>query len=132
MNKVFLTGRLTKNPEIRVAETCKVAKYTLAVEKLVKRPNEHEADFIRCVSFGRNAEITEQYMKKGMKVAIFGRIQTGSYINAEGQKVYTTDIVVESQEFCEKRTDGQAGPVPSAADGYPNVPDEIMENMPFN
>ena len=105
MNKIILTGRLTRDPEIRYSQQTNtaVARYTLAVDRLVKRDGEPQADFLRCVTFGKTAEFAEQYLQQGIKIAVTGHIQTGSYTNRDGQKVYTTDVVVESQEFCESK-----------------------------
>lgn len=106
MNKVVLMGRLTRNPDIRYSQgersTC-VARYTLAVNRRFKREGEADADFISCVAFGRQGEFAERYLKQGTKIAISGRIQTGSYTNREGVKVYTTDVIVEDQEFAESK-----------------------------
>ena len=107
MNKVILMGRLTRDPDIRYSNgenSTAVARYTLAVDRRFKREGENEtADFISCVVFGRSAEFAEKYLRKGTKIAVTGRIQTGSYTNREGQKVYTTDVIVEEQEFCEPK-----------------------------
>lgn len=152
MNKVILMGRLTRDPEVRYSQgenATAVARYTLAVDRRFKRDNDQQtADFINCVAFGRAGEFAEKYFHKGIKIAITGRIQTGSYTNQEGQKVYTTDVVVEEQEFAESKavSDAQAGgfqpggyqpagrPAPSAAvgDGFMNIPDGIDEELPFN
>ena len=143
MNKVMLMGRLTKDPEVRTGESTTVAKYTLAVNRKFKKDGEPTADFIPCVVFGRSAEFTEKYFRKGMQVAISGRIQTGSYTNKDGQKVYTTDVVVEEQEFAESKSaaSGETAaytpsrPEPSAAagDGFMNIPDGVEdEGLPFN
>ncbi|MCI9174106.1 MAG: single-stranded DNA-binding protein [Lachnospiraceae bacterium] len=147
MNKVILMGRLTRDPEVRYSQgesATAVARYTLAVDRRFKRDNDQQtADFINCVAFGRAGEFAEKYFHKGIKIAITGRIQTGSYTNQEGQKVYTTDVVVEEQEFAESKaaSDSQAGgfqpvgrPAPSAAvgDGFMNIPDGIDEELPFN
>ena len=135
MNKVILTGRLTRDPEIRYTQNdTAVARYTLAVDRMFKREGEQSADFIRCVAFGRPAEFAEQYLCKGIKIAVTGRIQTGSYTNRDGQKVYTTDVVAESQEFCERKADS---PAPSAQpafdpDRFMDIPDGIDEGLPFN
>ena len=114
MNKVILMGRLTRNPDIRYSQgersTC-VARYTLAVDRRFRRDGDQDADFISCVAFGRQGEFAEKYLKQGIKIAITGRIQTGSYINREGNKVYTTDVIVEDQEFAESK---------SASAGYGN------------
>ena len=102
MNKVVLMGRLTRNPDVRYSQgekaTC-VARYTLAVNRRFRRDGEQDADFINCVAFGRQGEFAEKYMKQGTKIVISGRIQTGSYTNRDGVKVYTTDVVVEEQDF---------------------------------
>ena len=106
MNKVVLMGRLTRNPDIRYSQgersTC-VARYTLAVNRRFRREGDQEADFINCVAFGRQGEFAEKYLKQGTKIVISGRIQTGSYVNREGNKVYTTDVVVEEQDFAESK-----------------------------
>lgn len=107
MNKVILMGRLTRDPEIRYTNsensTC-IANYTLAVDRRFKRQGEEQtADFIRCVAMGRGGEFAEQYLHQGIKIVVEGRIQTGGYTNRDGQKVYTTDVVVESQEFAESK-----------------------------
>ncbi len=102
MNKVILMGRLTKDPEVRYsAEQTAIARYTLAVDR---RTKDASADFIPCVAFGRSAEFAEKYLHKGIKIVIVGRIQTGSYTNRDGQKVYTTDVIVEEQEFAESKS----------------------------
>lgn len=139
MNKVILIGRLTRDPEIRIMQNeqaTAVARYTLAVDRRYKKQGEEQtADFISCVCFGKSAEFAEKYLKKGTKIAIEGRIQTGSYTNTDGVKVYTTDVVVESQEFAEsKQTSGQQAPAPAPTtdnDGFMNVPDGIDEELPF-
>ena len=144
MNKVILIGRLTRDPEVRYSQgeqPMAVARYTLAVDRRFKRESEEQAaDFINCVAFGRTGEFAEKYFRKGIKIAVTGRIQTGSYTNKDGQKVYTTDIVVEDQEFAEsKNTSGGEGnssgsPVSGgmAGDGFMNIPDGINEELPFN
>ena len=137
-------GRLTKNPEIKYAgkdNDMAVARYTLAVNRRYKRDGEQEADFISCVAFDRAAEFAEKYLHQGTKIAVTGRIQTGSYTNRDGQKVYTTDVVIEEQEFAEsKNSAGEGGysqaagrPEPSAAgDGFMNIPDGVEdEGLPF-
>ncbi len=106
MNKVVLIGRLTRDPEVRYtagANPVAFGRYTLAVDRRYRRENEPTADFINCVTFGRNAEFAQKYLKQGTKIAITGRIQTGSYVNRDGNKVYTTDVVVEEQEFAESK-----------------------------
>lgn len=136
MNKVILLGRLTSDPEIKYAgETC-VARYSLAVDRRFKKDGEESADFIRCVAFGKNGEFAERYLRKGTKIAICGRIQTGSYKNKDGQTVYTTDIVVEEHEFCEnKQTVETAQPsaytTPSPMDGFMNIDSFVDEELPF-
>lgn len=136
MNKVILIGRLTRDPEVRHSGDTAVARYSLAVDRRFKRDGEASADFINCVVFGKGAEFTEKYLKQGSKVAVVGRIQTGSYTNRDGQKVYTTDIVVEEQEFTEsKNASGNASrpaPTPNSDDGFMNIPDGIDEELPFN
>lgn len=137
MNKVILIGRLTRDPEMRYSENSNtaIARYTLAVNRPFKQDGGQEADFLPCIAFGKTAEYAEQYLAKGMKVAIEGRIQTGSYTNHDGQKIYTTEIAVERQEFLEKRT-GNSQPDADTAngskDGYMDIPDGIDEELPFN
>lgn len=134
MNKVILTGRLTKDPEIRYSQNdTAIARYTLAVDRMTKNA-EQSADFIRCVAFNKPAEFAEKYLNKGIKIAITGRIQTGSYTDRDGRKVYTTDVVIETQEFCESRNASNAPsqqPSPDA-EGYMNIPDGIDDELPFN
>jgi single-strand DNA-binding protein len=136
MNKVTLIGRLTKDPEIRTAQSgTTVARYSLAVQRAFKNANgQQEADFINCVAFGKTGEFAEKYLHKGTKIAVNGRIQTGSYTNKDGQKVYTTDIVIEEHEFVEsKQAAGQSAPPPApSSDGFMDIPDEIGEDLPFN
>lgn len=148
MNKVILMGRLTRDPEVRYSQgdnAMAIARYTLAVDRRFSRNNDDAtADFIGCVAFGRSGEFAEKYLRKGIKVVVTGRIQTGSYTNKDGQKVYTTDVVVEDQEFAEsKNSSGNDGgysggmggsrPAPSGAgDGFMNIPDGIDEELPFN
>ena len=143
MNKVILMGRLTRDPEVRYSQgesAMAVARFTLAVDRRFRR-DDASTDFIGCVAFGRNAEFIEKYFRQGTKALITGRIQTGSYTNKDGQKVYTTDVVVEDQEFAEsKSAQSESGfqsasrPQPSAAigDGFMNIPDGIDEELPFN
>lgn len=140
MNKVYLIGRLVSDPDVRYSQgdtSTAIAKYRLAVNRRFKRDADQEADFISCVSFGKNGEFAEKYLKKGMKIAVSGRIQTGNYTNQEGQKVYTTDIVVEEHEFCESkgsegRTSQPSPSFPTDSDGFINIPDGIDEELPFN
>ena len=139
MNKVILMGRLTRDPEIRYANnansTC-IANYTLAVDRRFKRQgDEQTADFIQCVAMGKGGEFAEKYLHQGTKVLVTGRIQTGSYTNRDGQKVYTTDIMIEEQEFCESKGQGiveKPSPKTSAGDGFMNLPDGMDdEGLPF-
>ena len=146
MNKVILMGRLVRDPEVRYSQgenATAVARYTLAVDRRFNRNNgEDSADFIGCVAFGRAAEFAERYLHKGTKIAVTGRIQTGSYTNKDGVRVYTTDVVVEDQEFAEsKNASGQSEGGYSApartsnapmSDGFMNIPDGIDEELPFN
>ena len=146
MNKVILMGRLVRDPEVRYSQgeqVTAVARYTIAVDRRFRRDGDQQtADFIGCVAFGRQGEFAEKYLRKGTKIAITGRIQTGSYTNRDGQKVYTTDVVVEEQEFAEsKGASDNSGvfapmdrPSPSVAagDGFMNIPDGIDEELPFN
>ena len=152
MNKVILMGRLTRDPEIRYSQgerATAVARYTLAVNHTFKREGEQDADFINCVVFGRSAEFAEKYFRQGTRIVISGRIQTGSYVNKDGVKVYTTEVIVDEQEFAESKAasensgyGAQAGgyhqpaaakPSPNAAigDGFMNIPDGIDEELPF-
>ena len=132
MNKIELIGRLTRDPDIRFTSGDNptiIARYTLAVERRVKKDDENTADFISCVAFGKNAEFVRDYLHKGIKIAITGRIQTGSYTNKDNQKVYTTDVVVEEHEFAESKN---ANYPPSAPDdGFINIPDDLDEELPF-
>ena len=142
MNKVILMGRLTRDPDIRWTQgqnqTC-MARYTLAVDRRAKKTGENQqtADFISVISFGSQAEFIEKYVKRGTKLVISGRIQTGSYTNKDGQKVYTTDVLTESVEFAEsKKAAGEStqnAPDPHTdSDGFMNVPDEIDDELPFS
>ena len=131
MNKVFLCGRLTKDPEMRGEGTSLVARYSLAVDRKYTKDGEKEADFINCVCFSKTAEFVEKYLKKGVKVIVIGRIQTGSYTNKDGQKVYTTDVIVEEHEFAESK---QASPVeekPVSDNDFMNLTPEQKDDMPF-
>lgn len=137
MNKAHLLGRLTRDPEIRYPqdnEQMAIARYTLAVDRRFKRDGEQTADFISCVAFGKAAEFAEKYLKKGTKIAATGRIQTGSYTNREGQKIYTTDVIIEEQEFAESKAaaaDGSSQPAESDAHGFMSIPDGIEDDLPF-
>lgn len=122
MNTVVLMGRLTKKPEIRTTtDGLSIASYTLAVDRL-----KGEADFINIKAFGKGADFSEKYLDKGMKIAITGRIQTGSYTNKEGRKIYTFDVVADRQEFCERKAESA-----QTHDGFMQVPDGIDEELPF-
>lgn len=140
MNKVILMGRLTRDPEVRYTQgdnAMAIARYSLAVDRRFKRDGEPDADFINCVAFGKSGEFAEKYLKKGTKVTVVGRIQTGFYTNKDGQKVYTTDVVVEEQEFAESKNSGssdnnQSTPVNKNTD-FMNIPDNVEdEGLPFN
>ena len=161
MNKVILMGRLTRDPDVRYSQgenSMAIARYTLAVDRRVRRneggaQDQQTADFIGCVAFGKSAEFAEKYLHQGTKIAVEGRIQTGSYTNKDGQKVYTTDIVVENQEFAESKntSTGNGGSfsggrsfgsgsqmssqqdMSSIGDGFMNIPDGVEdEGLPFN
>ena len=147
MNKVILMGRLTRSPEVRYSNSdtpMAIARYTLAVRRSRSKSNEDDVDFINIVAFGKNGEFAERYLRKGTKIALTGRIQTGSYTNRDGVKVYTTDIVAEEFEFAESKNasagngdysgfGGASRPEPiSAGDGFMNIPDGIDEELPFN
>ena len=151
MNKVILMGRLTRDPEIRYSQndqSMAIARYTLAVDRRGRRDGndgQQTADFISCTAFRQQAEFAERYLRKGMKIAIVGRIQTGSYTNRDGQRVYTTDVIVEDHEFCESKAtsaansgggfapmDQRPSPDNAISDGFMNIPDGIDEELPFN
>ncbi len=151
MNKVILMGRLTRDPDVKYTagdNPMAIARYTLAVDRRFKRENEATADFISCVAFGKAAEFAEKYFRQGIRIVVSGRIQTGSYTNRDGNKVYTTDVVVEEQEFAESKNNaagnnnaqdntaagqqsGNQG-VSVDADGFMNIPDGIDEELPFS
>ena len=160
MNKVVLMGRLTRDPEVRYSQgenSLAIARYTVAVDRRFKRDQDQQtADFIPCVAFGRQGEFAEKYFRQGMRVTVSGRIQTGSYENKEGQKVYTTEVIIEEQEFAESKaandeyrqshgySQNQSGsqnqgqsnnrqaPSGEPEDGFMNIPDGIDEELPFN
>ncbi|MDO5402645.1 MAG: single-stranded DNA-binding protein [Eubacteriales bacterium] len=150
MNRVILMGRLTREPDVRYSQSANgsmaVARYTLAVDRRRARTeggNEQTADFISCVAFGRAGEFAEKYLHQGTKLVVSGRIQTGSYTNKDGQKVYTTDVVVDEQEFAESKssaasneaayTPSRPQPIAEAGDGFMNIPDGVDdEGLPFN
>ena len=143
MNKIIMIGRLTKDPDIRYTQgqdSSAIARYTLAVDRRYKgRDGQYAADFIPCVAFGKSAEFAQKYLKKGMKMAVTGHLQTGSY-EKDGVKHYTTDVIIEDQEFCEsKRDQAASGQQDSGsggdwqqADGFMSIPDGIDEELPFN
>ena len=145
MNKVILMGRLTRDPDIKYIQNeqqTAVARFTIAVDRRFKRQGEDQAaDFINCVAFGKTAEFVEGYLKQGTKVVGCGRIQTGSYTNKEGQRVYTTDVVIEELEFAESKKNAQQYDAGSeaqrpesseAADGFINIPDGLEDGLPFS
>ena len=163
MNKVVLMGRLTKEPDVRQsqgAEPVTIARYTLAVDRRGKKQEGQQADFISCVAFGKAGEFAEKYLHKGTKICVSGRIQTGSYTRQDGTKAYTTDVVIEEQEFAESKNSdsgravmddqmaamyagqrsqegqqdrpGQQGSIENAMEGFMNIPDGIDEELPFN
>ena len=139
MNKVILIGRVVRDADIRYSQgantTC-VARYTLAVDRKFKQEGQPTADFIKCIAFGKLGEFAEKYLHKGTKIAVIGRIQTGSYTNKDGQKVYTTDVVVEEQEFCESKSSNQSqgnDRPQTSSDGFMSIPDNLEdEGLPFN
>ena len=145
MNKVILIGRLTRDPDVRYSqgtEPMAIARYTLAVDRRGRRDanSDQTADFISCVAFGRNGEFAEKYLRQGTKIAVTGRIQTGSYTNKDGNKVYTTDVVVEEHEFVESKGANDGGshqaadrPEPSSAsaEGFMSIPEGIENDLPF-
>ena len=151
MNKVILMGRLTRDPEVRYSQgadsSMAIARFSLAVDRRGRRNNgsdEQQADFLNCVAFGRQGEFVEKYLHKGTKIVLSGRIQTGSYTNKDGQKVYTTDIVAEDIEFAESKS-SQGGnsnysdnsgsgyaPQGSTDGGFMNIPDGVEDDLPFN
>ena len=149
MNKVILMGRLTRDPEMRNSHgesNTAIARYTLAVDRRYKREGEAGADFISCVAFGRSAEFAEKYFRQGMRVLVSGRLQTGSYVNKDGQRIYTTEVILDDQEFADSKGSasdmsgyGQSAPsqrpAPTSAigDGFMNIPDGVEdEGLPFN
>lgn len=144
MNKVILMGRLTRDPEIRYSQgenSIAIGRYTLAVDRKFKRDGEQTADFISCLCFGRSAEFAEKYFHQGMKIVVAGRIQTGSYIDKEGIKRYTTEVVIEEQEFAESKKSSESSGGQQAQpqqnmprpgdDGFMNIPDGIDSELPF-
>ena len=154
MNKVVLMGRLVRDPEIYYyngENALAIAKFTLAVNRRFNRRDDRTADFIICKAFGKQAEFAERFLYKGIKVAVSGRIETGSYTNRDGQKVYTTEVILDEIEFAESKAANEAargsmgggyqsapapapmpGPMGAAGDGFMNIPDGIDEELPFN
>ena len=136
MNKVILIGRLTADPEIRYTQgptPLSIARYRLAVDRRFKREGEQEADFIPVVAFGKAAEFAEKYFIKGMKVAVTGRLQTGSYKDKDGKNVYTTDVIAEDQEFVEsKKAADQPAKEQTDEDGFMQIPENLDESLPFH
>ena len=137
MNKTILMGRLCGDPDIRYSQgdnSICIARYTLAVDRKKSRDGEQQTDFISCVAMGKNGEFAEKYLHKGTKVCLSGRIQTGSYTNKDGQKVYTTDVYVEEQEFAESKNSG-SNQAPKQEfeqeDGFMNIPEGVDEDLPF-
>lgn len=142
MNKVVLMGRLTREPNVTHTmngdSELTVSRFTLAVDRRFKKEGENAADFISCVAFGKQGEFAERYLHQGTKVTLCGHIQTGSYTDRDGHKVYTTDIIVEEVEFAESKnsqnseTQARPEPDPASADGFMDIPDEVDEELPFN
>lgn len=141
MNKVILMGRLTRDPIVRYSSgenPQAVARYTLAVDRRFRRQNDDQtADFISCVAFGRQGEFAEKYLHQGTKIVVSGRLQTGSYTKNDGTRVYTTDVVIEEQDFAESKAAGQQSsdqtppPTPTDEDGFMSIPDGIDDELPF-
>jgi single-strand DNA-binding protein len=141
MNRVILCGRLVRDPEVRYTQSSNsmaVAKFTLAVDRKFKKDGEQSADFINCTAFGKTAEIIEKHVKKGVKLIVEGRWQTGSYKNKDGQTVYTNDCAVDSIEFCESRSSQQSQnentpqPPKTSGDGFMTIPDDMDDSgLPF-
>lgn len=144
MNKVILLGRLTRDPEVRYSagpDSMAIARYTLAVDRRNRDSENQSADFINCIAFRQKAEFAEKYLRQGTKIVIVGRIQTGSYTNREGRKIYTTDVVIDEQEFAESKSHNQQEssqnneqpcPYPQVSgDGFVNIPDNLDEDLPF-
>ena len=147
MNKVILMGRLTRDPEVTYSNGANgqmaIARYTLAVDRKFKRDGEPSADFIRCVAFGKSGEFAEKYFHQGTKIVVEGRIQTGSYQDKDGKTVYTTDVIVEGQEFAESKSASESNsnvntqapplPTPDNDDGFMNISDNVDDSaLPFN
>lgn len=140
MNNIILVGRFTRDPDVRYTDGgLSIARFSLAVDRRLKRDGEPTADFPSCVAFGKTAEFIEKYFRQGMRIGVTGRIQTGSYTNKDGVKVYTTDVIVENCEFVESKasqeragSDSGGGFDNPGSDGFMNIPDGIDEELPFN
>lgn len=138
MNKVVLMGRLVRDPNVRYSQgedPIAMARYTLAVDRRFKRDGQQNADFINCLAFGRSAEFAEKYFKQGTKIAVSGRIQTGSYTNRDGVKVYTTEVVIEEQNFAESKNsqnNGENQQNTPEDDGFMDIPDGFEDQLPFS
>lgn len=132
MNQVILMGRLCRDPEVRYSNdgNLTIARYTLAINRYSKDA-EQEADFIQCVAFGKRAEFAEKYFRQGMRVLVSGSIRTGSYTNKDGQKKYTTEVMIDSQEFADSRNNNSGRPAPVGADGFMNIPEGVDDELPF-
>lgn len=137
MNKVILMGRLTRDPDVRysqAAEPLAIARYTLAVDRRGRRDaagNEQTADFIPCVAFGKAGEFAEKYFRQGLKIVVAGRIQTGSYTNKDGVKVYTTEVIIEEQDFAESKNSVNERGRNASSDGFMSIPEGIENDLPF-
>lgn len=135
MNSVQLVGRLAKDIDVRANNDSTVAKFSVAVNREFKNSQGgYDADFISCVAFGKTAEFIAKYFSKGMKIGVIGRIQTGSFTNRDGQKVYTTDVVAEKAEFVESKNavNNDSKPKSNADNGFKNIPPDVDEELPFN
>lgn len=135
MNRVILMGRLTRDPGISYtqgSDSMAIARFTLAVDRRSRKEEQQGADFIGCVAFGKTAEFAEKYLRQGTKIAVTGRIQTGSYVNRNGQKVYTTDVVLDDIEFAESKNANPGSRPEQSPDGFMNIPDGMDEDLPFN
>ena len=137
MNSVSLVGRLTRDVEIRYTDGgASISRFGIAVDRRFKAEGRPTADFINCVAFGKTAEFVEKYFCKGQRIGLTGRIQTGSYTNKDGQKVYTTDVIAENVEFVESKGDQEeqnSRPEPADANGFMNIPDDLEgDGLPFN
>ena len=134
MNRVILMGRLTDDPKSQTTQSgMEVARFNLAIDRRKSKDNQDPgADFPSCVAFGKTAEVIRDHLHKGNKIAVEGRLQTGSYTGQDGVKRYTTDVILDSFEFCEKKSDGQQAEPSTDADGFMNIPDGLEEELPFN